>query len=1439
MNKVEILLEQLELSEMEQLKESEITKVFIENDEFTFYIHQESLLNYHEYMKLISHLDRFPYPCHFEFQLDKLFYKEDDVIQYFLYFCQKNKEEYPQLDCVSPKQISLDRDHLKIELVNEIQKNSLEPLRPILDEYFNTLGINLYIDFKVNKEDQDYQKMLAEMEKEHNRQVEYVQKAPTATLPKKENKYVPYNSKKFNDVISLRLNEINGDLPNVSIQGYVFKVELTKIRSGKHIQSIWLTDYTDSIICKRFENARVDLATLNEVKKGTWIKVQGEVKFDSFARETVMMANQVEIIPAPSARMDTAEVKRVELHTHSKMSTMDGIANVSDYIAQAAKWGHQAIAITDHGNVQSFPEAQGAAQKAGIKMIYGCEVNMIDPTLYIVHNPKNIPLRDATFVSFDLETTGLSVVHDGVTEFGAVKIKNGEVIARKQFFVNPGKEISAKITQLTNITNDMVSKEVTIDKRLQEIKDFFGDNIIVAHNANFDVGFLNECCKKYGMEEIKNPYIDSLALARALLKPMKSYRLGNVARYYKVSYDEEVAHRADYDAEVLGSVLNLLIADAMNNKKVTTLDQLNDLQTMGTYRLVYPYHATLLVQNKVGLKNLFKIVSKSCTEFFSVETRIPKEVIEEYRDGLLVGSSCYKSDVFEAAMNLGDDQLEEYMKFYDYIEIQPLEDYYHLIDRGNIENEEDLIDSLQRLIKMAKKLNKIIVATGDVHFLNPSDKIFRDVFIANPTIGINHKAHPLCNRRDPKAPTPLQYFRTTNEMLECYPYLNSQDTYEYVVTNTNKIADMIDGDFTVVHDKLFTPSIEGVDQLLTELCYKNAHQQYGDPLPEIVEKRLEKELGNIIKHGFAVIYYIAHKLVKKSNDDGYVVGSRGSVGSSFVATMAEITEVNPLAPHYYCPHCQYSEFIEEEGIVDGYDLPDKICPKCGHPLKGDGHNIPFETFLGFNADKVPDIDLNFSGDYQWKAHNYTQVLFGEDKVYRAGTISTVADKTAYGYAKGYAELLGIDHSIRSAELERIAMGCTGVKRTSGQHPGGIIVIPGYMDVYDFTPIQFPADDMNASWKTTHFDFHAIHDNVLKLDILGHVDPTVTRMLQDLTGVNPRDIPTNDPKVMSLFISTEALEIDLSYLNCKTGALGLPEFGTPFVRGMLEQTQPKSFGDLVIISGLSHGTDVYLGNAESLIKSGTCTLSEVIGCRDDIMVYLIEKGLPNKDAFDIMECVRKGKSPKVFPEKDYENLMKKYNVPDWYIESCKKIKYMFPKAHATAYVLSAIRVAWWKLYYPREYYAVYFTTRCDAYDIETMVKGKEAILLRKQEIEKAKQEYKSTKKDEDLLVMFEIALEMHDRGFHFSNVSLEKSDATTFILDPDDDKALIPPFTAIDGLGESVAVSVIEARNENPFLSKEDVIKRTRLNNTHIKFMTKLNVFDGLEEENQLSLFDLF
>lgn len=1437
MNKLIILLENLNITEqVTELLHASLDKVIVhKNSHYSFYIESKSFIPFDEFQLLYQGLKHFPYPAEFY-----LHYQDVDVTQcdwslYLGYMIENLKLNYPICSTLSIENFKID-DIVTVAVLNEIQLEQYQKMYAVFSNELAKIGIDKKIKFYINQDNTEFNDLKEEME------VYEPVKVDLQTLKKEEPKPTPqfdYKRRyKRGEAREMKIEEIDNNTmeKNCVIRGYVFKVDMIKTRAGKHIQTLWVTDYTNSIMVKRFENNSSNtIEDLKSIGKGkVWVKVRGETRLDSFAREMVIMANEVEIIKSPQHRKDSAEKKRVELHTHSKMSAMDGIGTITDYINAVASWGHKAIAVTDHGNVQSFPEAQIASSKAGIKMIYGVELNMIEPYFDIVFNERDMSIEDATYVSFDLETTGFSVVHDGITEFGAVKIKNGEVIDRLQSFINPGKEISTRISNLTNITNEMVSNAPTIKEFLPQILDFFSDCILVAHNAKFDIGFLNENLKRNQMPTINNPIIDSLALARAIMKPMKSYRLGAVCRVYRVAYDDEVAHRADYDAEVLGSVLTMMLHQIMQDNKYNLLD-LNKLQKDDAYKIVFPYHMTAIALNKVGLKNMFKIVSEANTTYFHDGSRIPKERLEFYREGLLYGTSCYRSDVFEAAMNQSQERLESLLQFYDYVEIQPLDDYYHLIDRGQIENQDDLIDSILRLIETAKKLNKIVVATGDVHFLEKKDKIYRDVFISQPKIGIGHRAHPLCNRRNPRAFTPYQYLRTTDEMLTCYPYLSPQDAYQYVVENTNKIADMVE-EIRPVHDHLFTPKIDNADENLTKICYETAHKLYGEKLPTIVEKRLEKELSNIIKHGFGVIYYISHLLVKKSNDDGYLVGSRGSVGSSFVATMAGITEVNPLPPHYVCLHCGYSEFLDEGVIADGYDLEDKECPHCHQMMKGEGHNIPFETFLGFNADKVPDIDLNFSGAYQAKAHAFTKTIFGEDHVFRAGTISTVAEKTAYGYAKGYAETLGIDNQIRSAELERIAEGCGGVKRTTGQHPGGIIVIPRDYDVFDFTPYQYPADDLSAEWRTTHFDFHAIHDNVLKFDILGHVDPTVIRMLQDLTGVDPKTIPTNDKKVMSLFTSSEALGCDLSFINCKNGALGLPEFGTTFVRGMLDQTKPQTFNDLVIISGLSHGTDVYLGNAETLIKNGTCTLKEVIGCRDDIMVYLIEKGLPNKDAFDIMECVRKGKSPAVFPEKKYEELMKQYNVPQWYIDSCKKIKYMFPKAHAVAYVLSAIRVAWWKLYYPLEYYAVYFTTRCDFYEIETLVAGKEAIMARRKEIEELKANHQASNKEEGLWDVFEIALEMLERGYHFNPINLELSDATNFILDPHDDKGLIPPFSSVDSLGESVAKTVIEARKVNHFISKEDVIKRTKLNNSHIKLLTKMGVFEGMQEENQLSLF---
>lgn len=1464
MNKMDILLKQLAIDDDQSLKEASIKKVYVHPDNrFTFYIESHTLLPLDDVLRLLkSSYDLFPYECEFFFDHEAAS-SDGDILKYAEYIFEEIRSNYAELENIDTSTFSIEDNILNIKVINEIQLNRVKSLYKELDERFSMVGIDIGYNTVIDEDDKTYQKIVEEMDEERVIQVD-PEDIKRVEAQVQENK--PYRRYKKEYVVT-PISEIDNTSIDVCVQGYVFREETIDTKKGKKIQVLYITDYTDSITVKRFENARntpEDMALLK--KGGKWIRVNGHVENDSYENELIVRANTLEIIPAPKDREDKADVKRVELHAYSNMSTLDGISTVSDYISRAAKWGHKAIAITDHGNVQCYPDAAGAAAKNNIKIIYGVEFNMVDVDFKCVYNERSIPLDHLTYVSFDLETTGLSRIDDHITEFGAVKIKNGLEVDRLQSFIRSPKPISAKISQLTNITNKDIENAPTIEEFMPKILEFFGDELLVAHNGVFDIGMLNMALKRMGQPEIQNTWIDTLPLARYILPMQRSYRLGAVCNHYKIPYSGEEAHRADYDAEVLGLAFNAMIRDMqkgvksavikeahddledfipMDNTdvemiKIRNVDEISSLNLVDDYKHAYPYHIIVLAKKQEGIKDIFKLVSKANTNYFYLGDRLPRHVLKSYRekDNILLGSGCLNSRVFEVAATKDMDELREEVSFYDYIEIQPLQDAQYLVDRGRYDSLEDIQKIYQRIIEAAKAENKLIVATGDVHFLDKKDKIFREVFISNDKIQINKRPHPLLVRGNPRATTPDCYFRTTQEMMDSFPYLSHDETFEYVVKNTNKIADMIEDGIKVIKDKLYPPHIKDVDQKLRDLCYHNAHKQYGNPLPANVEQRLEHELQNIIKHGYAVIYYIASLLVTDSNDHGYLVGSRGSVGSSFVATMANISEVNPLAPHYYCPNCGHNEFIPEGEVADGFDLPDKICPECGTKMKGDGHKIPFETFLGFNADKTPDIDLNFSGDYQPNAHNFLKKQFGDQFVYRAGTMATVAEKTAYGYAKAYAERMGTDATIRKAELQRLADGCTGVKRTTGQHPGGIIVIPDDMDVFDFTPYQYPADDVESDWRTTHFDFHKIDQNVLKFDILGHVDPTVTRMLQDLTEVDPKDIPTNDPKVMSLFTTTKEMGIDLSFINCKTGALGLPEFGTPFVRGMLEATHPTTFADLVIISGLSHGTDVYLGNAETLIKTGTCTLKDVIGCRDDIMVYLIEKGLPNKDAFDIMECVRKGKSPKVFPERGYVELMKKYNVPQWYIDSCLKIKYMFPKAHAAAYVLSAIRVAWWKMYYPREYYAVYFSTRCDAFEIETMIAGKDHMLARYNQILNLKKENRASNKEEDLITVFEVAMEMYERGYHFNNIDLNRSLATNFSLDDEDEYGILPSFTSIDGLGENVALSVVAARQEHEFTSIEDVDKRTRLTNTHMDTMKKMGIFDSLSESDQLSIFDL-
>jgi DNA polymerase III subunit alpha, Gram-positive type len=1210
-----------------------------------------------------------------------------------------------------------------------------------------------------------------------------------------------------------KIEEIYDEERRIAIEGYVFDCETRELRSGRTLLTFKVTDYSSSILVKMFSRDKEDAAVMNNMKKGMWVRCRGSIQNDTFVRDLVMIANDVNEIK-PALRLDTApsEEKRVELHMHSPMSQMDAVSSVASIVAQAKKWGHKAIAITDHAVAQSFPEAYSASKKNDIKVLYGLEANLVDDGVPIGYNETNRQLEDATYVVFDVETTGLSAVYDTIIELAAVKIKDGEIIDRFESFANPHHPLSATTIDLTGITDDMVRDAPEINDVLHDYAKWVEDDILVAHNASFDMGFLNAGYQKAGLPKASNPVIDTLELARLLYPQFKNHRLNTLAKKFDVELTQH--HRAIYDAEATGYLLLKMLKDAFE-KGITNHNQLNDYMGKGdAYKRSRPYHCTLIAQNEEGLKNLYKLVSISHMHYFYRVPRIPRSQLQKYRAGILVGSGCDKGEVFEGMMQKGKAEVEETAQFYDYLEVHPKEVYQHLIELDLVQSQKNLEDIIKNIVELGEKINKPVVATGNVHYLNETDKIYRQILV-----GSQGGANPLNRHKLPDV-----HFRTTNEMLDCFSFLGKDKAKEIVVENSNKIADLTE-DIKPIKDDLYTPKIEGADEEMRRMSYDMAKSIYGDDLPEIVEARLEKELKSIIGHGFAVIYLISHKLVKKSLDDGYLVGSRGSVGSSFVATMTEITEVNPLPPHYVCPSCKKSEFFDDGSVGSGFDLPNKECPDCGHAYKKDGHDIPFETFLGFKGDKVPDIDLNFSGEYQPKAHNYTKVLFGEDNVYRAGTIGTVAEKTAYGYVKGYANDNALQ--IRGAEIDRLVSGCTGVKRTTGQHPGGIIVVPDYMDIFDFSPIQFPADDQGSEWRTTHFDFHSIHDNLLKLDILGHDDPTVIRMLQDLSGIDPKTIPTDDPEVMKIFSGTESLGVTQEQIMCKTGTLGIPEFGTRFVRQMLEDTKPTTFSELVQISGLSHGTDVWLGNAQELIHNNICNLSEVIGCRDDIMVYLIYQGLEPSLAFKIMEFVRKGKGL----QDEWVEEMKKNGVPDWYIDSCLKIKYMFPKAHAAAYVLMAVRIAYFKVHHALLYYAAYFTVRAEDFDIEAMVRGSQAVKAKIDEINSKGLD--ASPKEKNTLTVLELALEMCERGYKFQKVDLYRSDASEFIIDGD---TLIPPFNSIPGLGTNAAINIVKAREDGEFLSKEDLQQRGRVSKTIIEYLDNHGCLESLPDKNQLSLF---
>ncbi|CAM2891138.1 PolC-type DNA polymerase III [Paenibacillus sediminis] len=1210
--------------------------------------------------------------------------------------------------------------------------------------------------------------------------------------------------------------QIQDEEKKATIQGTIFGLEQKELRNGSTLFTFFLTDFSDSLQMKMFAKNKEDLKVMSLLANGKWIKARGRVEYDRFMQvpELVMIPSDLIEVQAPPSRKDNAPEKRVEFHLHTTMSTMDAVTSIDDYIKTAAKWGHKAIAVTDHGGIQSFPEAAKAAKKNGIKMIYGVEANVVDDGVPVVINESPIDLKSATYVVFDIETTGLSFTQNNITEIAAVKIQDGKEIDRYSTFVNPHEKIPYHIQQLTNITDEMVKDAPDVEPVLEKFMEFSKDAILVAHNARFDTGFIQTILKRSGMPQLTNPILDTLELARLLFPTMKNHRLNTLADKYKVSLENH--HRAIDDTIALSGILLGLLQDAEKMLGITMLDRLNDYvgKDLSNAR---PFHCGIYALNMTGKKNLYKLVSLSHTEYFKRVPTIPKSKLKELREGLLILSGCEKGEFFEAVLNKSVEEAEQIAEFYDVLEIQPLTMYMHLVDKGLVGSVEEIKTAIKKIYDMGKKLNKPVVATGNVHYLDPRDKLFRDITIHGIT-GFS----PLKDIRKPDA-----HFRTTEEMLEEFKFLGESEAYEVVITNTSELADRFE-ELELFPTKLFTPIIEGADEEIRTKCYNTAKSIYGEELPEVVVKRLEKELEPIIKYGFSANYLISERLVKKSNQDGYLVGSRGSVGSSVVATFLGISEVNPLPAHYICrnPECKYSEWFLDGSVPSGFDLPDKECPKCGEMLKGDGQDIPFETFLGFKGDKVPDIDLNFSGEYQPTAHNYTKEIFGEKNVFRAGTIGTVAEKTAFGYAKKYEE----DHhkKWRSAELNRLAAGCTGVKRSTGQHPGGIVVVPDYIEVEDITPVQYPADDTSSEWKTTHFDYHAFDANLLKLDILGHDDPTMMRMLQDLTGVDPTTIPMNDPKVMSMFNSVEALGVTPEQVRTPVATYGIPEMGTKFVRQMLVESKPSSFADLLQISGLSHGTGVWLGNAQELIKNGTCNIKTVIGCRDDIMLFLIYKaGMDASLAFKITESVRKGKG--LTPEWIEE--MKKCNVPQWYIDSCLKIQYMFPKAHAAAYVISAVRTAYFKLYYPIEYYATYFSVRGEDFDIELCVQGYDAIYRKIEEIEQ--KGFQATTKEKNSLPILEMALEMTARGFHFKGLDLYRSEATRFVVDGD---SLIPPFSALQGIGENAARNIAAAREAGEFLSIEDFQQKSKASKTIIELLTQMGCFRGLPESNQLSLF---